>query len=54
MYRIVEIDDPTKSENEKKHMFSFPIIESIYRIEGNKAYYKGIGCDCAGYYEKLE
>ncbi len=56
MYKLVKLEykDPNLTEDDLKRVLEFQAIEQIYKIEKNKAFYRGVNCNCEGHYEKIE
>jgi hypothetical protein len=53
-FSIYEINSPEIDEDTKNRILNFKLIEEIYKIEGNKAYHRGLNCKCEGQYIKID
>ncbi len=49
----IQIESSTLSDEQKTLIKNFIPTEEIYKIDKDKAYFRGINCDCKGYYKKI-
>lgn len=53
-FTMLEYENSNYAKEIIQKILNFKPIEEVYKIENNKAYYKGVNCECEGYYEKIE